>query len=189
MATDIHEPVPVARGRCAARRAIVAVAALSGLAGVAGLVACFRRPETTVVVDNDYSAAVTPAPVIYRAYWQTASFGPVAPGEATDAEVAFPTSGVTAYVLLAPGWDPASSRPPTSFVVLQSKAEYAVDLYGTLDIHVDDTTFSGNCAAGSLLSQAQADTITRLVFPDSFAAVRYEAATCRTLGPRDAGAD
>jgi len=51
-----------------------------------------------------------------------------------------------------------------------------------LHIPVDDATFSGNCAAGSVLTQTQADFITRRVFATDFAGRHYDAATCTTTG-------
>jgi hypothetical protein len=64
-----------------------------------------------------------------------------------------------------------------------------VSLGDTLHIPVDDATFTGNCAAGSFLTQAQADFITREVFPGDFASRSYDAATCTTTPIGDAGAD
>jgi hypothetical protein len=151
--------------------------------------ACFRRPDTTVVLDNAYAPSATGTPIIYTASWQTASFaGPIDPGASSDAASAVPTSGTTAYVVLAPGWDAGGPKPPTSLVVMQSNGPFSVELYDTLHIPVDDTTFTGNCAAGHVLSQAQADFITANVFPDAFASIRYEAASCTTFPIGDAGA-
>jgi hypothetical protein len=70
---------------------------------------------------------------------------------------------------------------------LQSRGGFSVAEGDTLSILVDDTTFVGNCAARSFLSQSQADFITQIVFPSVFAGVRYEAATCRTAPIGDAG--
>jgi hypothetical protein len=101
-------------------------------------------------------------------------------------------SANTAYVVLAPGWDPTSdptsTTQPTSFIVLQSRDGFAVNLGDTLHIPVDDTTFAGNCTAGSVLTQAQADFITQLVFPSTFRSFHYDAATCTTTQIGDAGA-
>jgi hypothetical protein len=89
----------------------------------------------------------------------------------------------TAYVVLAPGWDAAAdggAAVPASLVVLESRGGFAVHLDETLHIPVDDTTFAGDCAAGSTLAQAEADVVTALVFPDVFAGLAYDAATCTT---------
>jgi hypothetical protein len=98
-----------------------------------------------------------------------------------------PASVNTAYAILAPGWDPKSSTPPTSFVVLESRNGLEVHLGGTLQIPIDDTTFMGDCASGSFLSQAQADFITQSIFPSVFASLHYDAATCTTTPVGDAG--
>jgi len=127
------------------------------------------------------------------AYWLNVSFQgqPLAPGAASDPQTAVPASADNrAYVVLAPGWDPASGTPPARFVVMQSRAGYEVGLGDTLHIAVDDANFDGNCAAGSHLSQADADFLTQIVFPRDFAGAQYDAATCTTTPPTgDAGAD
>ena len=147
-------------------------------------------PHTSVVLDNDYPPSRTNALVVYRAAWQAVSFGiPVPPGSSSAPQSTVPASDNTAYVVLAPGWDPASTAAPSSFVVLQSRNGFAVDLDDTLHIPVDDETFIGRCAGGSFLTQAQADFITRLVFPSDFATLRYDASRCRTTRSGDAGAD
>ena len=111
---------------------------------------------------------------------------PVVPGSSSDPQSTVAASENTAYVVLAPGWDPASSTPPTSFVVMQSRQGFAVQLNNTLHIPVDDTTFIGNCMADSFLSQDQADFITRFVFPRDFASLHYDAARCKTTPLGDA---
>jgi hypothetical protein len=160
--------------------------AAAGAATVAG--GCVPY-STNVVIENRYTSA-TPAPlVIYRAAWHAIAFKePIAPGTSSAAEVTLPASSNTAYVLVAPGWDPASATKPTKLVVLQSRDGFEVHLDTTLHIPVDDTTFAGNCAAGSRLSQADADVLTRLVFPGDFAGVTYDAATCTMIPRAGAGA-
>jgi hypothetical protein len=165
-------------------------------AGVTGALAlwplstgCDSAPNTTVVLDNMYPSSSTDQMVVYRAFWQAVSFDqPVVPGVASAPENTEPASENTAYVTLAPGWDPASSSSPTAFVVLESRQGFGVHLNETLHIPVDDQTFIGNCAAGSFLSQAQADFITKLVFPKDFANTTYEAASCTTRTTGDATA-
>lgn len=150
-----------------------------------------EAPSTTstfVVLEDDYPAAS--GLVIYRAFWQAVSFEtPIAPDSSSDPQNTVPASGDPAYVVLAPGWDPASTTPPTTFIVLESTQEYGVHVRNTVHIPVSDASFAGNCAAGSLLAQAQADFITQTVFPDIFAGSRYDAATCTTTPTGDAGAD
>jgi hypothetical protein len=140
-------------------------------------------PTTSVVLDNDYPPSS--GFVVYRAYWQAVSFSdPVFPGSSSDAQSTLAASANTAYVIVAPGWDPDAGSPPTptSFLLLQSIDGFGVDLGDTLHITVDDAHFAGNCAAGSHLSQAQADFITQFVladvFPDAAPPLQYDAATC-----------
>lgn len=142
---------------------------------------------TFVVLDNEYPA--TSGIVIYRAFWQAVPFQtPLPPGSSSDPRNTVPASANTAYVVLAPGWDPSSPTPPTRFVVLQSKQGYGVHVSGTVRIPVSDASFVGNCAARSFLTQPQADFITRIVFPDVFGGLAYDAATCTTTPTGEAGA-
>lgn len=162
---------------------------LGGALAIAVVLGCNAAPQTYVSLDDAYPASTRPAAVVYGGWWQAVSFGdPIAPGESSGLQPTVPASQNTAYVVLAPGWDPTSTTPPTAFVVLESRAGYAVSLGDTLHIPVDDTTFAGNCAAGSRLTQEQADTITQLVFPAIFAGLRYDAATCSTTPVADAAA-
>jgi hypothetical protein len=145
--------------------------------------------STFVVLQNAYPASS--GLVIYDAFWQAVSFedaAPLPPGASSVPESTVPCSANTAYVVLAPGWDPAKSATPTTFVVLQSEQGYAVDVNDTVDIPVSDASFAGNCAAGSFLTQSQADFITQFVFSGDFAGLRYDAATCTTTAIGDAGA-
>jgi hypothetical protein len=153
-----------------------------------------ETPHTTVVLDNDYPPSDTKPLVVYRAYWQAVSFeDAVAPGSSSDPQSTVPASDNTAYVVLAPGWDPTSATPPTSFVFMQSRSGFGVHLDDTVHIPVDDATFLGNCAAGSFLSQAQADFITEriftpAIFPDATSSsFHYDAATCTTTPVGGAG--
>ncbi len=162
--------------------------------GALGAAACFGRPDTRVVLTNAYDPGVPSSPVVYRAAWLAVTFDgdvPLAPGASTPPEFTVPASGNTAYVLLAPGWDPASSALPTSFLVLQSRAPYAVHFDDALTIAVNDASFRGDCDGGSALSQDEADFITRHVFADVFAGLSYDAASCRTtaLASPDASTD
>ena len=180
MSTSNHpRPCPWA----CARVALPAVLLSASLAG------CDSAPHTTVILDNTYPTSAADPLVVYQAYWQAVPFtGPVDPGQSSSPQTAEPTSGDTAYVVLAPGWDPDASATPTSFVVLQSRSAFSVGFNGTLHIPVDDSTFTGNCATSHPLTQSQADFITQIVFPCAFASLTYDAATC-TVTPRadDAG--
>lgn len=146
------------------------------------------------MIDNDYAPSTNNSLVVYRAYWQAVSFqNPIPPGGSSDAQSTVAASDNTAYVVLAPGWDADSSVSPTSFVLMQSRSGFNVDLNGALHIPVDDSTFIGNCASGSPLSQEQADFIaerifTQAIFPDAAAPFIYEAANCKTTPIVDADA-
>lgn len=141
-------------------------------------------PSTNAVLDNDYPPSTGNALVIYKAFWQAVAFtAPVPPGASSDAQSTVPASANSAWVLLAPGWDPSGPAAPMALVVLQSRQGFGVHLNQTLHIPVDDTTFAGNCAVGSTLAQADADFITQRVFAADFAGARYDAATCTTASP------
>ena len=100
------------------------------------------------------------------ARWQAVSFRiPLAPGASSDPQSTVSCSTNTAWVVLAPGWDPTSATPPASFVLLESRLGFAVDLGKTVHIPVDNQNFAGNCATGDPISQSDADFITQLVFP------------------------
>jgi len=169
---------------------ISSAAASCALSLAAWAAGCDARPQTTVVVDNQYAPSPTGALVIHDAYWQAVSFkDPIPPGTSSDPQNTVPASANTAYVVLAPGWDPDASTPPASFVVMHSRGGFDVHLNDSLHIPVDDTTFIGNCAAGSFLSQTQADFITQFIFPTTFAPFRYDATNCTTTAiADDAGA-
>lgn len=169
-------------------RASAAVAeATWALLIVPGAIGC-DKPETDVVFDNRYPASSAIPLVVYRAQWQAVWVdASIPPGSSSAGQISVPASTNTAYVVLAPGWDPASSSVPASFVVMQSTGGFDLHLDTTLHIPIDDTTFTGNCASGSFLSQAQADFITQFIFPGDFASLRYDAATCTTTRIGDAG--
>jgi hypothetical protein len=182
---DRTGPLLDARGR---RRPSAKSLGLTAIACALAAMGC-DTPQTDVVLDNDYPMSPTDALVVYRAAWQAILFqGPIVPGSSSAPQSTIAASENTAYVVLAPGWDPESGAAPTSFVVLQSRQGFGVHLNNTLHIPVDDVAFVGNCAAGSFLSQAQADFITQFVFPSDFASLRYDAASCTTTPIGDARA-
>jgi hypothetical protein len=158
------------------------------------LAGCDPQPQTNVVLENAYPQSGATPLVVFRAHWQAASFQqPLLPGSVSEAQSTVPASANVAYVLLAPGWDPdASPTTPTSFVLMQSRTGFEVHLNDTLHIRVNDTTFIGNCAAGSPLTQDQADFIVQRVFnqnifPGAFAAFSYDAESCTTSLIGDTG--
>lgn len=160
---------------------------------VATCVACGDTPHTHVALDNAYPASSKL--VVYEAFWQAVPFGQatsppsnaIPPGASSGLQSTVAASNNTAYVVLAPGWDPAGGTAPTSLVVMESKSGFAVHWNDTLHIPVDDAHFVGNCAAGSKLPQKDADFVTQLVFPGTFASFRYDAATCTVTPSGDAG--
>jgi hypothetical protein len=151
------------------------------LALALGAIGCEGNPDTTVVIANEFSSSHTPPFVVYRVRWQALWLdASVAPGSSSQPESTYPASANTAYVLVAPGWSPASDAAPTALFVMQSRDGFAVALNDSLQIPVNDGAFMGDCAARSFLSQDQADFITQVVFHDEFAGLRYDAATCTT---------
>jgi hypothetical protein len=177
-------------------RAARGAAILAGPIAFAGPIAALLAPGcdyidtpyTYVVVDDDYPA---PPLVVYQAQWQAVAFTtPIPPGASSTRQSTVPASANTAWVVLAPGWDPSGdASSPTSYVVLQSRSGFGVHLNDTLHIPVDDADFAGNCAAGSVLTQPEADFITQFVFPGLFQGMTYDAATCTTTAAGDAGAE
>lgn len=146
-------------------------------------------PSTGVVLENGYKAGTAAALTVYDAQWLNVSFqgSPVAPGATSAPQPAVPSSANAAYALLAPGWGPTSTVSPVTLIVMQSRSGFGVGLGETLHILVDDTNFQGNCAAGSHLSQAEADFLARIVFAKDFSGLRYDASTCATTQEADAG--
>jgi hypothetical protein len=159
------------------------------------VMACDQHPQTWVVFENSYPSSAGTAVVVYRAFWQALAFQQsLPPGASSDPQDAgvLAASANIAYAVLAPGWNPDAGSVPASLVFLQSRSGFEVQLNDTLYIPVDDTTFAGNCSAGSFLSQDQADFLTQRVFtqtlfPDAFPPFRYEAKTCTTTPIMDAG--
>jgi hypothetical protein len=146
-------------------------------------------PQTDVVLENRY--APDTALIVYDAHWLNASFAgePLAPGSSSPPQSTVPASADnTAYVVLAPRWDPASTSPPRTLIALESRAGFAVALGDTLHIRVEDDAFEGNCVSGSHLTQDQADFLTQVVFAADFDGLSYEAATCTTTPNGGAGA-
>jgi hypothetical protein len=166
------------------RRFVKALAA--GTIAASMCFGCGDTPHTYVALDDAYPASSEL--VVYEGFWQAVAFSnPIPPGGSSGLQNTVAASDNTAYVILAPGWDPTSNAGPTSLIVMQSRSGFAVHWNDTLHIPVDDTHFDGNCAAGSRLTQQQADFITQLVFPGTFASFRYDAATCTTTPIGDAG--
>ena len=157
--------------------------------GVASWLTGCDTASTYVVLDNRYPESTTNPAVVYQAFWQAISFPtPLPPGSSSDPQSTIAASANLAYAVLAPGYDvTGDAGPPTSLVVLLSRTGFSVGLNQTLVIPVDDATFAGNCAAGSPLSQAEANFLTHIVFAGLFASVSYDAASCTSTPTADAG--
>ncbi len=153
-------------------------------------IGCDLTFDTTAILDNRYPSDAAAPFVIYRANFATASFSTPTPADSSSApQSTVPTSGDTVYVLVASGWDPAGTTAPASFLVLRSVGPYAVAANGTVHIPVSDSTFAGNCAAGSFLSQEETDVSTQAYFSDVFGpTLHYAAASCKTTSLADGGA-
>jgi len=155
------------------------------------LCACNDAPATAQI-DNGY-AVVDGGPdvvVVYKVWWSSTLFStPVSPGVSSEPQRAVKNTDY-AYALVARGWDPASTDPPTSLVVVRSQTPLSVDRPDNLHIVVSPKSFVGDCASASVLSQDDADFITQRIFPGDFAGFQYDASKCTlTPKPSEAGAD
>jgi hypothetical protein len=65
-------------------------------------------------------------------------------------------------------------------IVTESIATYAAGWGDVVHIAVDDSTFLGNCAAGTFLPQEEANIVIASFFADVFANSTYDAASCTT---------
>jgi hypothetical protein len=160
------------------------------------ITACDTPDPTKAVVDNAYPELADGGDpskqiVVYRAWFVTTLFTePVLPAQSSDELRSVPATD-TAYALLAPGWDPEGTAPPTTLIAVQSKAKLSVSRGDVLHLAVSDATFAGSCAAKQQLSQADADFITQRIFPGDFANATYDATTCTStpIPADDAGID
>ena len=105
-------------------------------------------PSTSVVFDNGYPQDAARPLVVYDALWVATSLpAPVLPG-ASPGPVApcrpRPTRPMPSSRQVR---DPGERLPAGVSVAVQSRAGFAVDLNGTLHVHIDATAFDGDCAA------------------------------------------
>jgi hypothetical protein len=160
-----------------------------------GAAACDTENPTMVVVDNGYA----PVPdggdpktqmTVFKVWWVTSLLpDAVGPGGEGQPQRTVPNTDF-AYALIAPGWDPSSPMPPTTFVAARSAVRLTASRGDTLHVPVSDNTFVGNCAVGKPLLQDDADFITQRIFPAEFTGSTYDAATCVATGSSaDAGVD
>lgn len=171
--------------------------ACAGCAALSLIVtACDTPDPTKAVVDNAYPELAdggdpSTQVVVYKAWFVTTLFtDPVLPAQSSDELRSVPATD-TAYALLAPGWDPEGTAPPTTLIAVQSKGKVSVSRGDVLHLSISDATFTGSCAAKQPLAQADADFITQRIFPGDFADKTYDAATCTAtpIPGGDAAAD
>jgi len=165
---------------------LAALLTLGAAVLAAQLVACRTEDPTFAVVENGYPVLEeggNPAlqTVVYKVWWGVTLFDdPVMPG-ATGAEQRGVPESAVAFALLAPGWDPASGKPPTTLIPVMSRDFFVVKRGDTLQMRVSDDTFGGNCATRQTLAQEDADFITQRIFPGEFEGVTYDPRTCTSI--------
>ncbi|HEY1956499.1 MAG TPA: hypothetical protein VGH28_12835 [Polyangiaceae bacterium] len=129
-----------------------------------------------VVVDDAYGDSTA----VDAAWWrETLVPDHVQPGASSPAYRATVGSNY-AYLLL--------ERNGALFVA-RTKNALSNDRGDTLHVVVSPHSIVGDCAGGTPLTQAEADFITGSIFPGPFEGAIYDAATCKTFKPGDAGAD
>jgi hypothetical protein len=158
---------------------------------------CDTADATHAVVANAYPAVLADASAdasavdetfVVRAWWSVALFpDAVAAGTESGAARVVPATEY-AYALLARGWDPTSAATPGALVAVRTTERLSAARGRTLRIVLGPGTVVGDCAAGTPLSQDEADFVTTRIFPGAFAGLVYDAATCvATAPPLDAG--
>jgi hypothetical protein len=155
-------------------------------------VGCDDAP-TTAVVENAYPAPAEAGPAepvtVFQVWWVATLFPtPVAPGASSEIERTIPGSDF-AYALLAPGWLPDAGTRPSRLIAVKSVAALSATAHELLTISLSDARFSGNCAAGSTLSEEDARLVVERIFPGDFAGLTYDPATCTTAAVPDGGGD
>jgi hypothetical protein len=166
---------------------LLSIAAILAGFAIASLAGC-DDTETTAVIDNAYPTLADggndpPNSIaVYRGWWLVTVFAdPIAAGTSSDPHRV--VNGLdSAYLVLAPGWDPASGTTPQKLIPAKTKTAIGVSKGDVLHITANDENLIGNCAAKQPLTQADADFITQNIFPEEFAGFTYDAATC-TLTP------
>ena len=129
-----------------------------------------------VLVDDGYPDATRVDAVWWR---ETLVPDAVEPGASSPAYRA--TTGADyAYFLL--------ERNGVVFVA-RSKDVLSVARGDTLHVVASPDRIVGDCATGAPLTQAEGDFITQSIFPAAFEGAIYDATTCKTFRPADAGAD
>ena len=129
-----------------------------------------------VVVDDAYADGTRVDAVWWR---ETLVPDQVEPGASSPAYRAT-TGSDYAYLLLERNGAPFVAR---------SKDALSVDRGDTLHVVASPDRIVGDCATGTPLTQAEGDFITQRIFPAAFDGAIYDATTCKTFRPADAGAD
>jgi len=162
------------------------------LAWCSSIAACHTSEPTTAVLSNEYSASTdarsATAMPVYKGWWAVAQFpDPVAAGQVSDPVRIVPGRDY-GYALLAPGWDPSTEALPGALIPVRSAHELSVERGELLTFVVSEQATVGDCGAGKPLSQEDADYVCQRIFPEVFAGLRYDAASCTTAPARDAEA-
>ncbi|HYQ46799.1 MAG TPA: hypothetical protein VER11_32740 [Polyangiaceae bacterium] len=142
---------------------------------------CNTSEPTTAVLSNDYPVASDAETMaVYRGWWSVAQFAePVLAGQVSD-PIRVVRGSDYGYALLAPGWDTALGTSPATLIPLRSAEQLSVDRGELLTFRVSPSATVGDCAAGSPLTQEDADFITQRIFPVEFSGLVYDAASCST---------
>jgi hypothetical protein len=160
------------------------IAALIWISGSPLLAGCNTSEPTTAVLSNEYPSAGDAGSAdsmpVYKGWWSVAQFPePVPAGQVSD-PVRIVQGSDYGYALLAPGWEPSSSTPPTTLIALRSARKMSVGRGELLTFVVSEQAAIGDCAAGNPLTQEDADYITQRIFPGEFAGLSYDASSCTT---------
>ena len=155
---------------------------LSAALGLSLLSACNTSEPTSAVLSNEYpladSAAAADSRPVYKGWWAVAQFpDPVSAGQVSDA-VRIVQGSDYGYALLAPGWDVTSAAAPATLLPLRSAQKLSVGRGELLTFVVSEQATVGDCGAENPLSQEEANFITQRIFPEQFAGLIYDAASC-----------
>jgi hypothetical protein len=148
------------------------------------ILGCNTSEPTSAVLSNEYppasDAGSEDSTPVYKGWWAVSQFpDPVAAGQVSE-PVRIVLGSDYGYALLAPGWDVASSTPPTTLIPVRSAQKLSIGRGELLTFVVSADASVGDCRAGTPLTQADADFITQRIFPGEFADRIYDAESCTT---------